>query len=57
MSRFLQHLLLHHFVKVRYYGFYGPRKRQRLESVHELFKLAEAKEQQLQDQPSPSRCV
>jgi len=39
ISRFLQHVLPRRFVKVRYYGFFHPRKRDRLECVKELFGL------------------
>lgn len=37
ISRFLQHVLPYRFVKVRYYGFLSPRKRQLLEAIKELF--------------------
>ncbi len=37
MRRFLQHVLPHHFVKVRYYGFFHPRKRHEFEAIKELF--------------------
>jgi hypothetical protein len=39
ISRFLQHVLPKGFVKVRYYGFLNPRKRELLGSVKELFSL------------------
>jgi len=39
ISRFLQHVLPKGFVKVRYYGFLSPRKRDLLECVKELFGL------------------
>ena len=39
ISRFLQHVLPKGFVKVRYYGFLSPRKRDLLECVKELFNL------------------
>jgi hypothetical protein len=35
--RFLQHVLPHRFVKVRYYGYLSPRKRDQLEGIKELF--------------------
>lgn len=37
ISRFLQHVLPKHFVKVRYYGFLSPRKRHLLALIKELF--------------------
>ncbi len=37
VSRFLQHVLPHRFVKVRYYGFLSPRKRDQLKGIKELF--------------------
>jgi hypothetical protein len=37
MRRFLQHVLAKRFVKVRYYGFFSPRKRQVLKRIKELF--------------------
>ena len=39
ISRFLQHVLPKGLVKVRYYGFLSPRKRDLLECVKELFGL------------------
>jgi len=39
MSRFLQHVLPKGFVKVRYYGFLSPRKRNLLATIKELFNL------------------
>ena len=39
ISRFLQHVLPRRFVKVRYYGFFSPRKRQVLKTIKELFGL------------------
>ena len=33
MHRFLQHVLPHHFVKIRYYGFFAPTRRARLNSL------------------------
>jgi len=39
ISRFLQHVLPRRFVKVRYYGFFSPRKRDVLKRVKELFGL------------------
>jgi hypothetical protein len=35
IHRFLQHVLPHHFVKVRYYGFFTPTLRARLNSLRE----------------------
>ena len=46
MSRFLQHVLPKRFVKVRYYGFLSPRKRQSLEVIKELFGLFKSDSQQ-----------
>lgn len=37
ISRFLQHVLPYRFVKVRYYGFLSPRKRDLLNAIKELF--------------------
>jgi hypothetical protein len=45
MSRFLQHVLPKHFVKVRYYGFLSPRKRHSLEDIKELFDLFKSETQ------------
>jgi hypothetical protein len=42
ISRFLQHVLPYRFVKVRYYGFFSPCKRDVLKSVKELFGLSDA---------------
>ena len=39
ISRFLQHVLPYRFVKVRYYGFFSPPKRDVLKRVKELFGL------------------
>jgi hypothetical protein len=39
ISRFLQHVLPKGFVKVRYYGFLSPRKRELLDAIKELFNL------------------
>jgi len=39
IRRFLQHVLPYRFVKIRYYDFLSPRKRQMLEAVKELFAL------------------
>jgi len=44
INRFLQHVLPKRFVKVRYYGFFHPRKRDRLERVKELFGLFDSDE-------------
>lgn len=44
ISRFLQHVLPHRFVKVRYYGFFSPRKRNVLERVKELFGVCDSQE-------------
>jgi len=44
ISRFLQHVLPRRFVKVRYYGFFSPRKRRVLEHVKELFGLFDSEE-------------
>ncbi len=44
ISRFLQHVLPFRFVKVRYYGFLSPRKRDQLEGIKELFYGFAAKE-------------
>jgi hypothetical protein len=33
IHRFLQHVLPHHFVKVRYYGFFAPTLRARLSAL------------------------
>jgi hypothetical protein len=46
MSRFLQHVLPKHFMKVRYYGFLSSRKRDALEDIKELFDLFNAETQQ-----------
>jgi hypothetical protein len=46
MSRFLQHILPKHFVKVRYYGFLSPRKRHLLEDIKELFDSFKSENQQ-----------
>ena len=35
IHRFLQHVLPHHFVKVRYYGFFAPTRRARLTSLRQ----------------------
>jgi hypothetical protein len=35
IHRFLQHVLPHHFVKVRYYGFFAPTRRARLNALRE----------------------
>jgi hypothetical protein len=37
IRRFLQHILPRGFVKVRYYGFFSPRKRHELEAIQQLF--------------------
>jgi len=39
ISRFLQHVLPYRFVKVRYYGFLSPRRRELLKHIKELFGL------------------
>jgi hypothetical protein len=39
MHRFLQHILPHGFVKVRYYGFFGASVRTRLRSIQNLLAL------------------
>ncbi len=44
ISRFLQHVLPKGFVKVRYYGFLSPRKRDLLDCVKELFNFAQKQE-------------
>ncbi len=43
ISRFLQHVLPKGFVKVRYYGFLSPRKRDLLDVIKELFEWAKIK--------------
>lgn len=45
MSRFLQHVLPKHFMKVRYYGFLSSRKRDALEDIKELFDLFKSETQ------------
>lgn len=45
MSRFLQHVLPKHFVKVRYYGFLSPRKRDLLAVIKELFAQFSSKDE------------
>lgn len=40
VARFLMHVLPHRFVKVRYYGFFSPRKRRLLQQVSALFEMA-----------------
>jgi hypothetical protein len=35
IHRFLQHVLPHHFVKVRYYGFFAPTRRARLTALRQ----------------------
>jgi hypothetical protein len=35
IHRFLQHVLPHHFVKIRYYGFFAPTRRARLATLRE----------------------
>ena len=35
IHRFLQHVLPHHFVKVRYYGFFAPTRRTRLNTLRQ----------------------
>jgi len=43
IHRFLQHVLPHHFVKVRYYGFFAPTRRARLTALrHCLLETADA---------------
>ena len=37
-------MLLHHFVKVRYYGFFHPNKRHQFEAIKELFERFPKKE-------------
>jgi hypothetical protein len=44
MSCFLQHVLPKRFVKVRYYGFFSPRQRDRLETIKALFDSTPAEE-------------
>lgn len=44
IRRFLQHILPRGFVKVRYYGFFSPRKRHELEAIQQLFGLSVEKE-------------
>jgi len=44
IARFLQHVLPKRFVKVRYYGFFNPRKRHLLARVKELFNLSAAED-------------
>lgn len=51
IGRFLQHVLPRRFIKVRYYGFFSPRRRATLEMVKELFGAAPAAEQR------PADCV
>ena len=44
MACFLQHVLPKRFVKVRYYGFFSPRRRDTLENIKELFDAVPAEE-------------
>jgi uncharacterized protein (UPF0212 family) len=44
ISRFLQHVLPYRFVKVRYYGFLSPRKRDLLDVIKELFNFVPKQE-------------
>lgn len=44
MACFLQHVLPKRFVKVRYYGFFSPRKRELLQAIKVLFEAAPAEE-------------
>jgi hypothetical protein len=45
IRRFLQHILPRGFVKVRYYGFFSPRKRHELEAIQQLFGTSIEKDQ------------
>jgi len=44
ICRFLWHVLPYRFVKVRYYGFLSPKKRNRLEDIKELFNFVPKQE-------------
>lgn len=61
MACFLQHVLPRRFVKVRYYGFLNPRKRELLEAAQALFGATSAKgncpgECPEADEPPVMRC-
>ena len=61
MARFLQHVLPKRFVKVRYYGFFHPRKRVTLQAIKELFGSVSVEEHRPgecpdTDKPSVMRC-
>ena len=51
MQRFLQHVLPHGFVKVRYYGFFGATVRSRLESLQQHLGKTAAPEQAEEKDP------
>lgn len=48
LQRFLQHILPRGFVKVRYYGFFGPTCRSRLTALQQLLALALSQERYFQ---------
>ena len=59
LHRFLQHVLPKGFVKVRYYGFFGPRNRTRLGALQRLLNLhpAEVQSTAQVSSPAPERLV
>jgi len=54
IHRFLQHVLPHHFVKVRYYGFFAPTRRARLAVLRQSLPLTSASLIPPADQAAPS---
>ena len=57
IRRFLQHVLPRGFVKVRYYGFFGPAKRKTLRQIHRLLHVtvtAILSDQHSSSEPQPS---
>lgn len=55
IRRFLQHVLPHRFIKVRYYGLYHPRKRKQLKSARELLGDKETEHESLATEDSDTQ--
>lgn len=55
MACFLQHVLPRRFVKVRYYGFLNPRKRELLEAAQALFGATPAAEHSPDERPEADK--
>jgi hypothetical protein len=55
LQRFLQHILPHGFVKVRYYGFFGATQRQKLNFLqNQLGMSVSSQENETQEQATPT---